>query len=149
MNIKYVFRLMIFTFLCSCTKEKNPIQNDIVEVKLPASIMLPKKLTSIEFDYTEFDAGDVEEGISITYQFPFTNTGKFPLEISNCKYSCGPCKWPKTPIPPNERGMIEAEFSTKRRIGKQYKTLNVRANTNPIVTTLKTKIEIIDTLNNE
>jgi hypothetical protein len=57
---------------------KKPVhKNDIPEIPLAES-----RLT---FDYDSFDFGDVPPGLSVTHDFPFTNTGKDTLIISAVK----------------------------------------------------------------
>jgi hypothetical protein len=105
----------------------------------PAAAEVPTgPLTTISFEETTFDFGDVDEGEMVTHLYKFTNTGKEPLVIKDAKGSCG-CtvpKWPKTPIPPGEKGEIQVEFNSKGKPGKQTKRVTINANTDPAQTFL-------------
>ena len=94
--------------------------------------------TTMNFEETKFDFGDVDEGETVSHVYEFVNTGDEPLVISNAKGSCG-CtvpKWPKTPIPPGETGEIQVEFNSKGKSGKQTKRVTITANTDPAQTFL-------------
>lgn len=104
---------------------------------------LPK--TSVEFNKTVIDFGDITQGDKVKDVVTFTNTGNEPLIISSAKGSCG-CtvpKWPKAPIAPGETGEIEIEFSSKGKKGKQTKTVTIQANTDPNPTRLTVKSNIL------
>jgi len=95
-------------------------------------------LTTLNFPETTFDFGEVDEGEMVVHVYKFTNTGKEPLVIKDAKGSCG-CtvpKWPKTPIPPGEKGEIKVEFNSKGKSGKQTKRVTLTANTDPAQTFL-------------
>lgn len=117
-----------FALLLSCSQTPN---HEAIQ-----SVPLDKNgntITQIKFDYYEFDAGEVEEGTAVEYEFPFTNIGDEPLVIYNCKSSCG-CvvpECPKKPIEPGGSGIFWAKFDTKSKRGKQTKTLTMTANTEP------------------
>jgi hypothetical protein len=83
----------------------------------------------ISFDKEQHDYGTIEQGANGVYEFKFTNTGKDPLIISNCKGSCG-CtvpSWPKEPIRPGGSGAIKVSYDTKR-IGAFNKTVTISSN---------------------
>ncbi len=104
---------------------------------------LPK--TTVEFDKTVVDFGDITQGDKVKDVVTFTNTGSEPLIISSAKGSCG-CtvpQWPKAPIAPGETGEIEIEFSSKGKKGKQTKTVTIQANTDPNPTRLTVKSNIL------
>lgn len=97
--------------------------------------------TTIEFEKTIHDFGTLKSGESVSYTFKFTNTGQKPLLISNAKGSCG-CtvpKYPRTPIPPGEKGEIQVTFNSKGKKGKQHKSVTLTANTSPESTRLYIK----------
>ena len=100
--------------------------------------------TMIRYDSDRFDFGVTDEGEVVKHLFKFTNVGKEPLVISNCKGSCG-CTvptWPKEPIPPGATGEIKVEFNTKGKPGQQSKRVTVTANTVPTETFLEIKGEV-------
>jgi hypothetical protein len=89
--------------------------------------------TTVVYEHTDFDFGDVKEGEKVKHTFKFKNTGSEPLIISNAKGSCG-CtvpKWPSEPIAPGASSQIEVEFDSKGKPGKQTKRVTVTANTVP------------------
>ncbi len=104
---------------------------------------LPK--TTVEFDKTVVDFGDITQGDQVSDVVKFTNTGNEPLIISSAKGSCG-CtvpEWPKAPIAPGETGEIKIQFSSKGKKGKQTKTVTIQANTDPNPTRLTVKSNIL------
>lgn len=114
-------------------KAENPISQII---KNPVSANEPTDTVNVakmEFEETEFDFGEVNEGEKVNHVYKFTNTGKVPLLISNARSTCG-CtvpEWPKDPIAPGEGGEISVEFNTKNKKNKQSKPVTITANTYP------------------
>ncbi len=105
---------------------RNPVSADQASVD-------STQLAEITFKEPEFNFGNVTEGEIVSHKFKFTNTGKAPLTILECRASCG-CtvpEWPKTPIPPGGTGEISAKFNTDGKHEKQAKTIFVTANTQP------------------
>ena len=101
--------------------------------------------TTIEFEESEFDWGTITQGEKVSYVFKFSNTGNEPLLIKNAKGSCG-CtvpQWPKTPIAPGEEGEIKVVFNSKGKMGKQSKRVTITANTDPAMTYINVKGEIV------
>jgi hypothetical protein len=89
--------------------------------------------TVMVFEHTDFDFGSVKEGEHVKHSYKFKNTGSEPLIISTAKGSCG-CtvpKWPSEPIAPGASGVIDVEFDSKGKPGKQTKRVTVTANTVP------------------
>ena len=83
----------------------------------------------IEFERTEHDYGEIEQGGNGKTEFTFTNTGTEPLIISKAKGSCG-CTvptWPKEPIAPGAKATIEVKYDTKR-IGPISKSVTITSN---------------------
>lgn len=94
--------------------------------------------TSIAFEETDFDFGAVDEGEKVKHTYKFKNTGNEPLIIASAKGSCG-CtvpKWSSDPIAPGQTGVIDVEFDSKGKPGKQTKRVTVTANTVPAQTFL-------------
>jgi len=105
---------------------------------------LPVVTTSVEFDDSEFNFGNIDQGDKVTHIFTFKNTGTNPLVISNAKGSCG-CtvpKWPKEAIAPGETGVVEVTFNSRGKKGKQAKRVTITANTDPAQTILMVKGEV-------
>ena len=94
--------------------------------------------TTMTFEQTDYDFGSVKEGEKVQHTYKFKNTGSEPLIISGAKGSCG-CtvpKWPSEPIPPGGTGVIDVQFDSKGKPGKQTKRVTVNANTIPAQTFL-------------
>jgi len=84
----------------------------------------------MKFEKETYDFGNVEEGPSVTYTFEFKNIGNEPIIISNVQASCG-CTtpdWSKVPILPDEKGFIQATYSTAGRIGPFTKSVTITSN---------------------
>ena len=98
-----------------------------------------------KFEKTTHDFGDIPEGNPVTYEFKFTNTGKVPLVIAEVKASCG-CttpKWTNEPVLPGKTGKITAQYNTLNRPGSFNKNLTIMANTEPAVTVLYIKGNVL------
>lgn len=107
-------------------------------------------LTTVQFEEMEHDFGIITDGDKVRHAFKFTNTGKEPLIISNCKGSCG-CtvpECPKTPIAPGATGEITVEYNSRGKSKGQpegkldSKFVNITANTEPNVTRLTIKATV-------
>lgn len=101
--------------------------------------------TTMTFEETEFDFGQVPDGEKVSHVYKFKNTGSEPLILSNAKGSCG-CtvpKWPKEPIAPGEGGEITVEFNSKNKKGKRNQKVTITANTNPAQTVIYLKGEVL------
>lgn len=88
-------------------------------------------LPVMDFKHTDYDFGRIKEGDKMTTVFPFTNTGKSPLVISNAFGSCG-CtipEYPKHPIVPGAQGFITVTFNSSGKHGQQHKTVTLITNT--------------------
>jgi len=170
--VSFLFAIMITISFVACNQESaadtkdaattatsdavNNIKSAVADATNPASAAkkdptaaaevdpdLPK--TTIEFDKTVVDFGDITQGDVVKDVVKFTNTGSEPLIISSAKGSCG-CtvpEWPKAPVAPGETGEIKIEFSSKGKKGKQTKTVTIQANTDPNPTRLTVKSNIL------
>ena len=100
---------------------------------------------AISFDTLIVDFGTINKGDDPFRTVQFTNTGKKPLHITNCKGSCG-CtvpKCPTTPIMPGEKGDLKVRYDTKR-VGNINKTVTVKSNAINGTIYLKVKGKILD-----
>lgn len=98
----------------------------------------------MSFATAEHDFGDIQPGAVVKHTFEFTNTGKSPLIIENASVSCG-CttpNWTKEPIAPGAKGSIDVQFDSHGKSGMQNKEVAIHANTQPSITkvTIKTNI---------
>ena len=78
-----------------------------------------EKGAKIEFVKLTYDYGNIKQGANGLCTFQFTNTGNEDLIIVEAKKSCG-CtvpSWPKEPIPPGGKGVIEVRYDTNRTGG--------------------------------
>lgn len=94
----------------------------------------------IVFKETEHNFGQFPESSpKVSCVFFFTNEGDAPLVIHQAVASCG-CtapQYPKTPIKPGESGEIKVFYNGAGRYpGKFKKTIRIRTNGNPEITTL-------------
>jgi len=145
-----VFTGMLLILLGGCKsnpKDQDQLLNsDVVNNPNSASNQEDRSLLPIiAFEETEHDFGRIIEGETVSFNFTFTNTGKKDLVIADVSTSCG-CtvpSYPKTAIRPGESGTIKIAFNSKGRRGFQTKTIVVVANTQPNVTQLKIKSQVI------
>jgi Protein of unknown function (DUF1573) len=141
-NIIIILTFVVFFFACK-GKAGESVQETPAELGENASIvrnpisanspMDTNLLARITYEESMFLFGEVKEGEVITHEFKFTNTGKVPLVINNCRSSCG-CtipEWPKEAIQPGATGVISARFNTEGKDGDQTKAVMVAANTYP------------------
>ncbi|MDR1397457.1 MAG: DUF1573 domain-containing protein [Desulfarculales bacterium] len=91
----------------------------------------------VDFDTKELTFPNVREGVKITAEFPFTNTGSSNLEIMSINTSCG-CTTADYDrlVAPGERGMVTLILDTNNIVGAFRKTAVVKTNdpSNPVVT---------------
>ncbi len=102
------------------------------------------EVAAFTWDASSFDFGKIKQGVPVTHEFKFTNSGKAPLIIVNAQPSCG-CTtpdWTKTPVPPGGSGFIKATFNAATA-GPFNKTITVTANTLEGATYLTIKGEVI------
>ncbi len=94
--------------------------------------------TSVKFDKTLHDFGNINNKDQVECVFKVTNTGNDPLIIENAQGSCG-CTvpdYPKEPIPAGQTRDIKVKFNPSGKKDKQSKTVTITANTDPVQSTL-------------
>lgn len=101
--------------------------------------------TSIAFEETEYNFGDIYQDTQNEHIFKFKNNGQNPLIIKSANGSCG-CtvpEYPKEPIPPGGTGEIKVVYSPGKQENQQTKTVTIVANTEPstIVLTIKANVK--------
>lgn len=87
------------------------------------------KSAIMKFETEMIDYGTILQGSDRVRKFYFTNTGKEPLVIQSAKGSCG-CTvptYPKEPIMPGQKGVIEVNYDTNR-LGAFTKTVTLTSN---------------------
>ncbi|OFY49275.1 MAG: hypothetical protein A2W85_15410 [Bacteroidetes bacterium GWF2_41_31] len=146
----WIWLMMLVFFSTSCGNSgSKKMSTDLVNNPSSAETSATDS-PQIKFEKTEHDFGRIIQGERVTYQFKFTNTGQSDLLISKVSTSCG-CtvgKYPKTAIAPGESDYVEAAFDSGGRNGIQNKTITVLTNTQPNITTLRIKAEIVMPENN-
>ncbi|MEK6477702.1 DUF1573 domain-containing protein [Catalinimonas sp. 4WD22] len=98
-----------------------------------------------EFEESSYDFGSITEGDVVEHIFKFTNTGEAPLVIQSASASCG-CtvpSYPREPVAPGESGEIQVKFNSANKPGIQNKTVSITANTNPTITRLTIKSNVM------
>ncbi len=103
----------------------------------------PNGLPKIEFERSEIDLGTIKQGAKKKETFKFTNVGKTDLIIelaTACE--CTELDWPRTPIKPGEKGEIDIEYDSTDKEGAQEVTVDILANTDPIVTQAFFKVTV-------
>ena len=104
---------------------------------------------SFSWERTTFDFGKIQQGKPVTISFPFTNSSKVPLLITNVKPACGctGAEYTKEKIEPGKSGFVKITYNAAG-VGNFNKTLTVTANTNPSDIVLSFTGEVItDTIN--
>lgn len=99
----------------------------------------------MKFTESEFDFGDIKPDSKVRHTFTFTNTGKSPLLIEDATASCG-CttpSWTKEPVAPGAQGTLEVQFDSRGKQGIINKQVAVRANTQPNITTIAIKGNVL------
>lgn len=86
-----------------------------------------------EFEFTEemHNFGSLHSGEIIVCTFVFSNVGNGNLIINNVTADCGcvHAEFTKNPVAPGKTGLIEVEFDSSGLTGRQYKTIEIHANT--------------------
>ena len=110
-----------------------------------ATSPIPTITTEMHFESYEASFGQIKEGEKASHVFTFQNTGDEPLLIISAKGSCG-CTipfFPKDPILSGEMSEIEVEFNSKNKSGKRNQKISIQANTDPAVTFLYFKGQVM------
>ncbi len=93
------------------------------------------KYPKIQFENESVNLGSVQQGEKKKYSFSFRNAGEADLIIdlaTACE--CTELDWPRDPIKPGQTGLIDVEYDSTDKEGQQEVTVDVIANTEPIVT---------------
>ena len=122
------------TMACTNSADaKNTVEQTSVQNVKPED-----SFAKIQFDKLRADMGKFPSKDPVhKAEFQFTNTGTAPLVIHQALASCG-CTvptYPKTPIKPGEKGVIEVTYNgTGKFPGHFQKTITIRTNaTNEVV----------------
>jgi len=89
----------------------------------------------ITFEKTNHDFGKIPQGVPVTYEFKFTNTGTEPLIVNEVQKVCG-CTvtgWTKNPVMPGQTGYVSAQYNAaKAGYFKKPVTVVSNAKSSPI-----------------
>ena len=88
-------------------------------------------ITEFVFNEEMHNFGSLQAGEIVVCTFVVINTGNKMLTIKDVVTDCG-CvnvRFPKEPILKGNTGLIEVEFDTSGLFGRQFKTIEVHANT--------------------
>jgi hypothetical protein len=140
-------------FLCSCRHRagEEKISSDVVINPNTANGKADiSKLPVFKFEEEVHDFGKIIEGETVAFEFKFTNSGKSDLLIANISTSCG-CTVPtftKAPVHPGRQGTIKVTFNSAGKRGYQTKNILIAANTQPNVSELRIKAQVVSPGNN-
>ena len=123
---------------CANSGKKADTNSVTDTVATTAAVVNAEDAAVFNFAQMSYDFGQITQGESVTYDFKFKNVGKSPLIITDATATCGCTKpeFPKTPIAPNESGMIHVTFNSAGKSGMQNKVITVTSNTIPPLTEL-------------
>jgi hypothetical protein len=90
------------------------------------------------------DLGKILQNVPATVNFELINPGKTPLIISKVEAgcSCTVSSYPKDPIMPGKTGIVKATYNAAA-LGAFTKSVNVTANTEPEITILTFRGEVV------
>jgi hypothetical protein len=88
------------------------------------------RITEFEFSKEMHNFGTLQSGEIAVVTFEFKNTGNTALIIGHIESDCGCVKadFPKEPVSPGKTGIIKVEFDSSGLWGKQFKTIEIYAN---------------------
>lgn len=128
MKLPSMMKVFILTLAVVFTQNMYA-QQTTAPTTTPAPVVDDPNAPDIKFTSETIDYGTIEHNADGNREFKFTNTGKSPLIITNCKGSCG-CTvptWPKEPIAPGASASIKVKYATDR-VGPFTKTVTVTSN---------------------
>jgi hypothetical protein len=133
MKLKFIPVITIAAFfVVSSCKEKASSKITEADMIVANEVSVTSgKLPVLEFDKTEHDFGNINEGKTVTTEFVITNTGDADLVIVSAVGSCG-CtvpQPPKDPIKPGESAPIKVTFDSNGKPGQQEKSVTITTNT--------------------
>jgi hypothetical protein len=140
----WIISVLVF-YACSRAGDEK-ISSDVVMNPNTANGKTDRsKLPAFKFDEEVHDFGKIIEGETVAFEFRFTNTGKSDLVIASVSSSCG-CTVPtytNIPVHPGKQGSIKVTFNSAGKKGYQTKNVLIAANTQPNVTELRIKANVV------
>jgi len=115
------------------TEQENELKRIKDEIQAKEAAKKAETQTSIQFEATEINFGEVKEGAVVNKIYKFKNTGKKRLLIEKVEGSCGctVAEWPRYPVEPGDNAEIKVIFNSLGKRGEQNKSITVTANTEP------------------
>jgi len=123
---KFLSIFFLITLLACQNKNSENTQKKTLPVKKKIN-----GITKFEFNEEMHNFGTLQSGEIVVFTFVFTNTGDKELKIDDVVTDCGcvHAEFLKEPVPPGKTGLIEVEFDSSGLFGRQFKTIEVHANT--------------------
>ncbi|NNE55812.1 MAG: DUF1573 domain-containing protein [Flavobacteriales bacterium] len=86
------------------------------------------------------------EGEVLSHRYPFINSGDAPLVIAKHKVACECTQvtYPNQPILPGDTASIYMTFDSKGKIGWQYRTIELFANTKKSPTEIEFRVKVVN-----
>ncbi len=145
-----VLTIGVVLMLSACgntSNEDRKIGTEAVDIPYSADDKKGKsKQPEITFEFAEVEVGRILQGDERTIRFPFVNSGKSALIISDVSASCG-CtvarNYPKGKIMPGEGGAIEVAYDTSNSWGDQVSVIAVSTNTTKSRTELIIRAHVV------
>ncbi len=107
-------------------------QNGTVVVASNSSVVTRdlKKSASFTWEQQTYDFAEIPQGKPVTTVFNYSNTGEFPLVISNVQTSCGctVADYTKDPVLPGKTGYVKVTYNAANT-GTFNKAVTITANT--------------------
>ncbi len=121
---KFLFVIFIFT-LPACSPQSRNQKKTITTTSAQST-----EITEITFNEEIHDFGELISGEIVVAAFVFNNKGEHNLIIKDVISDCGciQINFVKEPISPGETGLIEVEFDSSGMFGKQFKSIEIKAN---------------------
>ena len=146
-KLAYLFAIAVLT-ACQSGNDSGEISSRLAQEGTEDFVETEIRTTTLSFNKMEHDFGNVVVGEDYTFKFTVKNTGQSPLLIEDAKASCGctvPDK-PDGPIQPGKSDEIVVTYSPKPGQGVTSKTITVTSNTNPKITTLTIRANVLESM---
>lgn len=146
-NIFLIAFAVLFTLaLSGCTGGKNNADGSNSGSDTTAKVTAGT--TAVELEKSEADLGKITVGDTIYHAFKFKVTGKSALILDGePRVSCECTKivyYPKSPVKPGATDSIRMQYASKDKfLGHQNKSIRMKANTEPPITKMSFKLEVL------
>ena len=123
---KLILVFFVFTLLACLSENSENRENKNIPEQNKTN-----EITEFEFNEEMHNFGTLEAGEIALFSFVITNSGNSNLILENIETDCGciTADFTRTPILPGQTGIVEVEFDSSGLIGKQFKTIEIYANT--------------------